>query len=84
MESQNPRSLIMRKLLPGILGIGCVVGALFGLLNGYYWLVLSQIAFAAAMVLIFFGAEEKGGAFVYLTWTCLSVGILASAVAASI
>lgn len=71
----------MWRLLTAILGIGCVVGAFFGLSDGRYLLALSQIAFAAAMALIFFGAGARGRAFFYLTWACLGIGILATAAA---
>lgn len=74
--------LLRHRILPGVLGMGCVVGALFGVLNGAYLLALSQIFFAAAMALTFFEAESKP--FVYLTWTCLCLGILVTAVAAAV
>ena len=80
MGFRNGRSLLLRWLT-GFLGISCIVGTLFGLLSGYYLLAFSQIAFAAAMALIFFGAETRGGAYFYLTWACLGAGILATAVA---
>lgn len=80
MGFQDRRSSLWR-LLTALLGIGCAVGALLGLSNGRYLLALSQIAFAAAMALIFFKAEERGKAFVYLTWACLGAGILATATA---
>lgn len=83
MAPRSHRSL-KHRLLSGILGVGCVVGTLFGVLNGSYLLALSQIFFAAAMTLIFFEAENRGKHFVYLTWACLGLGILVTAVAASI
>jgi hypothetical protein len=83
MEPHSPRPL-RHKLLPGIFGVGCVAGTLFGVLNGLYLLALSQIFFAAAMALIFFEAEGRSKFFGYLTWACLGVGILVTAVAASV
>lgn len=82
MESRGRQSFAWR-LLPGILGVGCVIGGLFGLLNGYYLLAFSQAAFAVAMALIFSGAEAKGRVYRYLTWSCVGVGILATAIAAA-
>lgn len=81
MVPRSRRSL-RHRLLPGILGAGCVVGTLFGLLNGNYLLAISQGFFAAAMALIFFEAEGRGVPFNYLTWACLGLGILATAIAA--
>lgn len=83
MESRDRSSLIRRRLL-GVSGIVFVVGALFGLLGGDYWFALSQIAFAAAMALIFFRAEEKGGAFVYLTYACFVIALLMTVIATSV
>ena len=83
MEPRDHRSP-RYKLLPGIFGVGCIVGTLYGVFNGLYFLALSQIFFAAAMALIFFDAEDRSKLLGYLTWACLGIGILATAVAASV
>ena len=80
MEFRNRRSLLLR-FLTAALGIGCIVGALLGLLNGYYLLALSQVFFAAAMFMILLGAETKRRAYLYLVWACLGAGILLTVVA---
>lgn len=66
MESRS-RQPFVRRLLPGVLAASCVVGSLFGLLNGYYLLAFSQVAFATAMISIFFGAETRGNVYQHLT-----------------
>jgi hypothetical protein len=80
MEFRNRWSLLTR-LLTGALGISCIVGALLGLLNGYYLLAFSQVLFAAAMFMILFGAQTKRTVYFYLVWACLGAGILLTAVA---
>ncbi len=83
MQMRNRRSFLS-KLLTGALCISCIVGAIFGLLNGYYLLSLSQAFFAVAMMLILFGAEDGRTISHYLVWSCLGAGILLTAVASAL
>jgi hypothetical protein len=52
--------------------------ALTSLFIGNYWIALAQAGFAAAISLVYVGAEERRDIFIVLLWAFLGITVLAS------
>ena len=83
MEPRSRRSP-RHRVLPGVLAISCFVGTILGILNGLYLLALAQIFFTAGLAMITFDAESRSKPLSYLVSVCMAIGILVTAVAASV